>query len=152
MTGALSRIDVRGRDGRRLGAEWAESPKAYLGLAVEGFPNLFTITGPGSPSVLTNMVTSIEHHVEFVTDLLEELRANGHRTVEADATAQDEWAEHVTSQAGPIVVHESCNSWYLGANVPGKTRSYMPYSAGLNVYMERCAEIVAEGYPGFVRT
>lgn len=151
MTGALSRIDVRGRDGRRLGAEWAESPKAYLGLAVEGFPNLFTITGPGSPSVLTNMVTSIEHHVEFVATLLDEMRTKGQRTIEADATAQDDWADHVTGQAGPIVVHESCNSWYLGANVPGKTRSYMPYSAGLNVYMERCAEIVADGYPGFVR-
>ncbi|HEX4905669.1 MAG TPA: NAD(P)/FAD-dependent oxidoreductase, partial [Acidimicrobiales bacterium] len=152
MTGALSRIDIRGRDGRRLGDEWASSPTAYLGLAVEGFPNLFTITGPGSPSVLTNMVTSIEHHVEFVTALLDEMRATGERTVEADAAAQAEWAEHVTEQATPIVVHESCNSWYLGANVPGKTRAYMPYSAGLDVYMKRCEEIVAEGYPGLIRS
>jgi cation diffusion facilitator CzcD-associated flavoprotein CzcO len=151
MTGALSRIDVRGRDGRVLGKEWAEQPKAYLGVAVAGFPNLFTITGPGSPSVLTNMVTSIEHHVEFVTALLDEMRAAGERTIEADAAAQDEWADHVTGQAGPIVIHESCNSWYLGANVPGKTRTYMPYSAGLDVYMKRCEEIVAEGYPGFDR-
>jgi cation diffusion facilitator CzcD-associated flavoprotein CzcO len=152
MTGALSRIDVRGRDGRVLGKEWAEQPKAYLGVSVAGFPNLFTITGPGSPSVLTNMVTSIEHHVEFVTTLLDEMRSSGQRTIEADATAQDEWADHVTGLAGPIVVHESCNSWYLGANVPGKTRSYMPYSAGLDVYMKRCEDIVAEGYPGFDRT
>jgi cation diffusion facilitator CzcD-associated flavoprotein CzcO len=151
MTGALSRIDVRGRDGRVLGKEWAEQPKAYLGVAVAGFPNLFTITGPGSPSVLTNMVTSIEHHVEFVAALLDEMRSSGQQTVEADADAQDEWADHVTGQAGPIVVHESCNSWYLGANVPGKTRTYMPYSAGLDVYMKRCEEIVAEGYPGFRR-
>src|SRR5687767_2525444 len=142
MTGTLMRIDIRGRAGVSLRTAWAEGPRTYLGLGVPGFPNLFTITGPGSPSVLTNMVTSIEHHVEFVTALLDEMRTNGQRTVEADAIAQDEWAEHVTSQAGPIVVHESCNSWYLGANVPGKTRSYMPYSAGLNVYMERCAEIV----------
>jgi len=151
MTGALSRIDVRGRDGHRLGDEWAQSPKAYLGVAVAGFPNLFTVTGPGSPSVLTNMVTSIEHHVEWITDLLEEMRSAGQHTIEADAAAQDEWADHVTGQAGPIQVHESCNSWYLGANVPGKTRAYMPYSAGLNVYMERCAEIAADGYPGFIR-
>ncbi|MEN3272819.1 MAG: hypothetical protein V7636_1580, partial [Actinomycetota bacterium] len=152
MTGALSRIDVRGRDGRVLGKEWAEQPKAYLGVSVSGFPNLFTITGPGSPSVLTNMVTSIEHHVEFVATLFDEMRTSGQRTIEADATAQDEWADHVTGQAGPIVIHESCNSWYLGANVPGKTRTYMPYSAGLDVYMKRCEEIVAEGYPGFART
>ena len=152
MTGALSRIDVRGRDGVRLGDMWAESPKAYLGVAVSGFPNLFTVTGPGSPSVLTNMVTSIEHHVEWITALLVEMRSSGCHTVEADAAAQDDWAEHVTGQAGPIQVHESCNSWYLGANVPGKTRQYMPYSAGLTTYMDRCAEIAADGYPGFLLT
>jgi cation diffusion facilitator CzcD-associated flavoprotein CzcO len=150
MTGALSRIDIRGRDGRRLADEWSESPRAYLGVAVAGFPNLFTVTGPGSPSVLTNMVTSIEHHVEWITALLDELRASGRRTAEADAAAQDEWAEHVTGLAGPIQVHESCNSWYLGANVPGKTRVYMPYAGGLTTYMERCAEITAAGYKGFV--
>jgi cation diffusion facilitator CzcD-associated flavoprotein CzcO len=149
MTGALSRIDVRGRDGVRLGDVWAEAPKAYLGVAVAGFPNLFTVTGPGSPSVLTNMVTSIEHHVEWITGLLDRMRTNGESVVEADVEAQDTWADHVTGQAGPIVVHETCNSWYLGANVPGKTRTYMPYSAGLDVYMARCAEIVDEGYPGF---
>jgi cation diffusion facilitator CzcD-associated flavoprotein CzcO len=151
MTGALSRIDVRGRDGVRLGDVWKDSPKAYLGVAVAGFPNLFTVTGPGSPSVLTNMVTSIEHHVEWITALLDTMRTNGESTIEADADAQEEWAGHVTGQAGPIQVHETCNSWYLGANVPGKTRVYMPYSAGLDVYMTRCAEIVDEGYPGFAR-
>ena len=151
MTGALSRIDVRGRDGRRLGDEWATKPTAYLGVAVAGFPNLFTVTGPGSPSVLTNMVTSIEHHVEWITALLGEMRASGQRVVEAMADAQDEWADHVTGQAGPIQVHESCNSWYLGANVPGKTRAYMPYSAGLDVYMTHCATVAEDGYPGFSR-
>jgi cation diffusion facilitator CzcD-associated flavoprotein CzcO len=152
MTGALSRIDVRGRDGRRLGDEWAVAPKAYLGVAVAGFPNLFTVTGPGSPSVLTNMVTSIEHHVEWITTLLDELRASGQHVVEASADAQDEWADHVTGLAGPIQVHETCTSWYLGANVPGKTRVYMPYSAGLDVYMAHCETVVADGYPGFSRT
>jgi len=150
MTGSLSRIDIRGVDGKRLADEWGGSPRAYLGLAVAGFPNLFTITGPGSPSVLTNMVTSIEHHVEFVADLLTSMRDEGRRRVEADAAAQDDWAEHVTGLAGPLQTHESCNSWYLGANVPGKTRVYMPYAGGLTVYMEHCAGVAAEGYPGFV--
>ncbi len=152
MTGALSRIDVRGRDGRRLGDEWAAAPTAYLGVAVAGFPNLFTVTGPGSPSVLTNMVTSIEHHVEWITALLDEMRSSGQCVVEAAADAQAEWADHVTSQAGPIQVHESCTSWYLGANVPGKTRAYMPYSAGLDVYIAHTATMAATGYPGFSRS
>jgi cation diffusion facilitator CzcD-associated flavoprotein CzcO len=149
MTGALSRIDIRGVDGKRLVDEWAGSPRAYLGVAVAGFPNLFTVTGPGSPSVLTNMVTSIEHHVELITEMLSTMRTAGHRRVDADPVAQDEWADHVTGLAGPLQTHDSCNSWYLGANVPGKTRVYMPYAGGLTTYMEHCAGVVAEGYPGF---
>ncbi len=150
MTGSLSRIDIRGRDDRRLAAEWKESPRAYLGLQVAGFPNLFTVTGPGSPSVLTNMVTSIEHHVEWITECISHLRDNELRTIEADAGAQDEWADHLITHATPIQVHDTCNSWYLGANVPGKTRTYMPYAGGLTVYMEQCAELTAAGYKGFV--
>jgi cation diffusion facilitator CzcD-associated flavoprotein CzcO len=149
MTGSLSRIDVRGRDGVSLRDVWAESPKAYLGLAVARFPNLFTVTGPGSPSVLTNMVTSIEHHVEWITDCIEHMRANSYRSIEADRGAQDEWAERVNKFAGPIQVHPSCNSWYLGANVPGKPRSYMPYTGGLIRYMAKCAAVVENGYTGF---
>ena len=149
MTGSLSRIDIRGRGGISLREAWADSPTAYLGLGVAGFPNLFTVTGPGSPSVLTNMVTSIEHHVEWITACIGHLRANGHRSIESDRTAQDEWAEHVNTFAGPIQVHPSCNSWYLGANVPGKTRHYMPYAGGLTRYMARCADVVATGYTGF---
>jgi cation diffusion facilitator CzcD-associated flavoprotein CzcO len=149
MTGSLSRIDIRGRGGISLREAWADSPTAYLGLGVAGFPNLFTVTGPGSPSVLTNMVTSIEHHVEWITACIGHLRANGHRSIEADRTAQDEWAEHVNTFAGPIQVHPSCTSWYLGANVPGKTRHYMPYAGGLTRYMARCADVVAAGYTGF---
>ena len=128
---------------------WAESPRAYLGLAVARFPNLFTVTGPGSPSVLTNMVTSIEQHIEWITACIEYLRANGLRSIEADRAAQDEWAERVNRFAGPIQVHPSCNSWYLGTNVPGKTRSYMPYTGGLTRYMAKCDEVVASGYAGF---
>ncbi|MEY2432558.1 MAG: hypothetical protein QOC92_2283 [Acidimicrobiaceae bacterium] len=149
MTGSLSRIDVRGRAARRLGDVWSETPKAYLGLAVAGFPNLFTVTGPGSPSVLTNMVTSIEHHVEWITECLSHLRQHGCRTIEAMPDAQDEWAEHVNGLAGIVQTDPSCNSWYLGANVPGKTRVYLPYAGGLPTYMERCAEIAAENYTGF---
>jgi cation diffusion facilitator CzcD-associated flavoprotein CzcO len=150
MTGALSRIDVRGRHGQALRDVWAESPRAYLGLSVAGFPNLFTITGPGSPSVLTNMVTSIEHHVEWITDCITHLRANGLSMIEADVDAQADWAEHVHTFAGPIQTHESCTSWYLGANVPGKTRYYMPYAGGLTRYMASCSEVVENGYSGFV--
>jgi cation diffusion facilitator CzcD-associated flavoprotein CzcO len=150
MTGSLSRIDVHGRDGRALRDFWAESPVAYLGLGVAGFPNLFTVTGPGSPSVLTNMVTSIEHHVEWITTCISHLRSSGHRSIEAAPGAQDEWAAHVNTFVGPIRVHPSCNSWYLGANVPGKTRSYMPYAGGLTTYIAKCEEIVAAGYEGFV--
>jgi cation diffusion facilitator CzcD-associated flavoprotein CzcO len=149
MTGSLSRIDIRGRDGVTLRDVWTESPTAYLGLGVAGFPNLFTVTGPGSPSVLTNMVTSIEHHVEWITACIGHLQANGHRSIEPDRAAQDEWAEHVNTFAGPLQVHPSCNSWYLGANVPGKTRHYMPYAGGLTRYMARCAEVVESGYAGF---
>ena len=98
---------------------------------------------------LERATDSIEHHVEFITTLLDEMRTSGQREVEALADAQDEWAEHVTSQAGPIQVHESCTSWYLGANVPGKVRVYMPYAGGLNVYRDHCAEVTAGGYAGF---
>jgi cation diffusion facilitator CzcD-associated flavoprotein CzcO len=149
MTGSLSRIDVRGRDGLSLPKVWAEAPNAYLGLGVAGFPNLFTITGPGSPSVLTNMVTSIEQHVEWIVACISHLRDAGLRSIEALPDAQAEWVEHVNTFAGPIRVHPDCNSWYLGANVPGKIRSYMPYAGGLTTYMAKCDEIVAAGYKGF---
>jgi cation diffusion facilitator CzcD-associated flavoprotein CzcO len=150
MTGSLSRIDITGRNGAKLKDVWAESPRAYLGLTVAGFPNLFTVTGPGSPSVLTNMVTSIEHHVELITETLLHMRETGQSIIEPTPEAQDEWADHVHTFAGPLQVHPSCNSWYLGANVPGKTRTYMPYAGGLTTYMQRCREIVDAGYTGFV--
>jgi cation diffusion facilitator CzcD-associated flavoprotein CzcO len=150
MTGSLSRIDIKGRDGKTLRDVWKESPRAYLGLNVAGFPNLFTVTGPGSPSVLTNMVTSIEHHVEWITECLTHMRETGVRSIEALPDAQEEWAKYVHGFAGPVQTHETCTSWYLGANVPGKTRYYMPYAGGLTTYMQRCEEIVAAGYEGFV--
>jgi cation diffusion facilitator CzcD-associated flavoprotein CzcO len=151
MTGALSRIDIRGRDGLSLAEFWAgEGPLSYLGLAVAGFPNLFTIQGPGSPSAATNFVAALEQHVEWICDCIEYLRVNGIRTIEALATAQQEWIDHATSLvAATVLVHPSCNSWYNGGNVPGKKRMYMGYTGGIPEYRRRCDEIAAAGYTGF---
>jgi cation diffusion facilitator CzcD-associated flavoprotein CzcO len=151
MTGALSRIDVRGRDAMSLGEFWAsEGPLSYLGLAVAGFPNLFTVQGPGGPSPVTNFVPALEQHVEWISDCIEYLRANGIRTIEALATAQQEWIDHATSLvAATVLVHPSCNSWYNGGNVPGKKRMYMGYTGGIPEYRRRCDEIAAAGYTGF---
>jgi len=147
MTGALERIDVRGRDGLALRDAWAEGPGTYLGLGVAGFPNLFLVNGPGSPSVLSNMVVSIEHHVEWIGDCLEYLRDRGHATVEAEPDAQEAWVRYVNDVAS-FTVFPSCNSWYLGANVPGKPRVFLPL-LGFPPYVEQCAEVVADGYRGF---
>ena len=151
MTGALSRIDVRGRDAMSLGEFWAsEGPLSYLGLAIAGFPNLFTVQGPGGPSPATNFVPALEQHVEWISDCIEFLRANDIRTIEAEATAQQEWIDHATSLvAATVLVHPSCNSWYNGGNVPGKKRMYMGYTGGIPEYRRRCDEIAAAGYTGF---
>jgi cation diffusion facilitator CzcD-associated flavoprotein CzcO len=151
MTGALSRIDIRGRDGLSLGEFWAtEGPLSYLGLAVAGFPNLFTIQGPGSPSAATNFVTALEQHVDWICDCITHLRANGIRTIEALSAAQQDWIDHATSLVAPtVLVHPSCNSWYNGGNVPGKKRMYMGYTGGIPEYRRRCDEIAAAGYTGF---
>ncbi|MGB9225932.1 flavin-containing monooxygenase [Mycobacterium sp.] len=151
MTGALSRIDIRGRDAKSLGEFWAsEGPLSYLGLAVAGFPNLFTVQGPGSPSAATNFVAALEQHVEWIADCIAHLRANGIRTIEALATAQQEWMDHATALVAPtVLVHPSCNSWYNGGNVPGKKRMYMGYTGGIPEYRRRCDEIAAGRYTGF---
>jgi cation diffusion facilitator CzcD-associated flavoprotein CzcO len=151
MTGALSRIDVRGRDGMSLAEFWAaEGPLSYLGLAVAGFPNLFMIQGPGSPSATTNFVTALEQHVEWIGDCIVHLRRNGIRTIEALAAAQQEWIDHATALVAPtVLVHPSCKSWYNGGNVPGKKRMYMGYTGGIPEYRRRCDEIAAGGYTGF---
>ncbi len=151
MTGALRRIDIRGRDNVSLGEFWAtEGPLSYLGLAVAGFPNLFTIQGPGSPSAATNFVAALEQHVEWIGDCIAYLRANDIRTIEATATAQQDWIDHATSLVAPtVLVHPSCNSWYNGGNVPGKKRMYMGYTGGIPEYRRRCDDIAAAGYTGF---
>ncbi|MGE2730950.1 flavin-containing monooxygenase [Mycolicibacterium vaccae] len=152
MTGALSRIDVRGRDGMSLRDFWArEGPLSYLGVAVAGFPNLFIVQGPGSPSAATNFVAALEQHIEWIGDCVGYLREHGCRSIEADPRAQREWIEHTTSLVEPtVLVHPSCNSWYNGGNIPGKKRMYMGYTAGIPEYRRRCEEIAANGYTGFV--
>ena len=147
MTGALNRIDIRGRGGLALSSKWSEEPKSYLGLAMAGFPNFFTVTGPGSPSVLTNMLPTIEQHVEWITDCIGYLRSNGLVQIEATAEAEAAWVEHVGDVAGALL-YPQCNSWYLGANVPGKPRVFMPYP-GFPPYVKKCEEVVEKGYEGF---
>jgi cyclohexanone monooxygenase len=147
MTGALFRIDIRGRRGRELRDKWAAGPRTYLGLGTEGFPNLFTITGPGSPSVLANMVTGIEHHVDWIADCIEHLRSRGLARIEATREAEDAWVEHVNERAGRTI-YTTCDSWYLGANIPGKPRVFMPY-LGFPRYAAKCREVAGQGYPGF---
>ena len=148
MTGAIEKIDIIGRDGRRLRDAWSAGPVNYLGLGVHGFPNLFTVTGPGSPSVLTNMIVSIEHHVEWITECLAWMKSNGKTTIEADSAAQDSWVQHVNAVAG-MTLYTSCSSWYLGANVPGKPRVFMPLP-GFPAYAQKCAEVAQNGYRGFL--
>jgi cyclohexanone monooxygenase len=147
MTGAILGVDITGRDGRSLRDVWAAGPRTYLGLGVEGIPNLFTITGPGSPSVLTNMIVSIQQHVEWIADCMAHLDEQGHRTIEATLEAQDQWVDFVNNVAG-FTLFPTCNSWYLGANVPGKTRVFMPLP-GFPTYVEQCDRVAAEGYTGF---
>jgi cyclohexanone monooxygenase len=151
MTGALTRIDIRGRDGMSLADFWgSEGPYTYLGVAVAGFPNLFIVQAPGSPSAATNFVAALEQHVEWIGDCIAHLRAKDYRSIEALPDAQREWIEHTTSLVAPtVLVHPSCNSWYNGGNVPGKKRMYMGYTAGIPEYRRRCDEIAEAGYTGF---
>jgi cyclohexanone monooxygenase len=148
MTGALNKISITGRNGQTLREAWSAGPVNYLGLGVNGFPNLFTITGPGSPSVLTNMLVSIQHHVEWITDCLSWLRSNQHATIEVSPTAQDQWVQHVNTVAD-ATLYQSCSSWYLGANVPGKPRVFMPLP-GFPAYAQRCADVARKNYLGFL--
>lgn len=148
LTGALSAIDIQGRGGASLTGRWADGPRTYLGLAVAGFPNLFIVAGPGSPSVLSNVVVSIEQHVDWLTDCIAHLRERGLRTIEATASAQDAWVAHV-NEVADTTVYPLANSWYVGANVPGKPRVFMPYVGGVNAYRARCDEVAANGYRGF---
>jgi cyclohexanone monooxygenase len=148
ITGTLAAIDIRGRDGRRLKDKWSHGAIAYLGLLSAGFPNLFTITGPGSPSVLCNMIVSIEQHVELMVALLERAARDERPVVDADPAAEARWARHVAEIADGTLLVEA-DSWYLGANIPGKPRMFMPYAGGMGAFDAECALILERGFEGF---
>ena len=149
MTGTLNRIDIRGSNGVALKEEWAAGPKTYLGIATAGFPNLFMIAaGPGSPAVLSNMIPSIEQHVNFISDIIGHMGERQLARVEATPVAQEAWVAHVNEVAASTL-YPSTNSWYVGANVPGKPRIFMPYIGGYPVYVQKCNEVAAKNYDGF---
>jgi cyclohexanone monooxygenase len=147
MTGALRKIDIRGRGARSLRDKWAAGPRAFLGLSTAGFPNLFMITGPGSPSVLSNMLPSIEQHIDWIADCIGSMREHGQSRIEPTDAAENAWVAHVNEVAS-ATLYPSCNSWYLGANIPGKPRVFMPY-LGFPAYVQKCAEEAAAGYQSF---
>ncbi|MCS3501059.1 cyclohexanone monooxygenase [Bradyrhizobium japonicum] len=149
MTGSVAKIDISGPGGRTLNEKWAEGPRTYLGLMSAGFPNLFIITGPGSPSVLSNMIVSIEQHVDWIADCLVHMRRQGVATMEASGEAEDKWVAHVNEVAHGTL-YPQANSWYMGANIPGKPRIFMPYIGGVGVYRRICDEVAAKGYEGFL--
>jgi cyclohexanone monooxygenase len=151
MTGSVAKIDIVGRDGQTLNQKWAEGPKTYLGLMSAGFPNLFIITGPGSPSVLSNMIVSIEQHVDWIADCLGYMRDRGLEAIEANQPAEDNWVVHVNETANGTL-YPQANSWYMGANIPGKPQIFMPYIGGVGVYRQICNDVAAKGYEGFTMT
>lgn len=150
MTGSIEKLNLRGRDGLELSDAWSAGPETFLGLTVSGFPNLFIITGPGSPSVLTNMPRSIEQHVDWISNLIDHMINAGHAEVEADKSAARKWTKHVTDVANQTLLPKANHSWYLGANIPGKPRVFMPYANGLNNYRKYCDDVSRKKYRGLV--
>jgi cyclohexanone monooxygenase len=148
MTGALRRIDIEGRDGVRLADAWADGPATYLGLAVAQFPNMFLITGPQSPSVLSNMLVSIEYHVQWISRCIDHVLTTSAAVIEPTIEAQQDWVKH-SDEVAQMTLYPKAGSWYMGANVPGKPRVMMPYIGGHLVYRQRCEAIVESGYSGF---
>jgi cyclohexanone monooxygenase len=151
MTGSVAKIDIQGRDGQTLNRKWSEGPRTYLGLMSAGFPNLFLITGPGSPSVLSNMIVSIEQHVDWIADCIGFMRDRQLDCMEASPQAEDNWVAHVNEVACGTL-YPQANSWYMGANIPGKPQIFMPYIGGVGVYRKICDEVAAKDYEGFVMT
>ena len=151
MTGALLAVPIEGRGGRTLREHWAAGPRAHLGLMMEGFPNLFALTAPGSPSVLVNVMVAIEQHVEWVARCIGDMRAHGLATIEPTVEAEEAWVRHVADLADGTLFPKAA-SWYMGANVPGKPRVFMVYVAGIGPYRRHCDEIAASGYTGFILT
>jgi cyclohexanone monooxygenase len=148
MTGSFERIRITGRDGLTLSEKWQAGPRAYLGVASAGFPNLFTITGPGSPSVLASMIQAIEQHVDWMADCMAHLRDLGADTFEPLQRYEDEWIEHV-NEVSKVSLRSTCSSWYVGANIPSRPRVFMPYIGGFPVYVQKCNEVMSNGFEGF---
>ncbi len=149
MTGALDRIRFTGREGATLKHKWKDGPKTYLGLMASGFPNFFTVTGPGSPSVLANMLPAIEQHVDWIAECMADMQAAGARSIEPLPASEDAWSSHV-SEVAAETLRGTCDSWYVGANIPGRPRVYMPYTGGFPAYVDRCNAEIESGYPAFV--
>ena len=149
MTGSFDRIRITGRNGLALSEKWRAGPRAYLGVASAGFPNFFTITGPGSPSVLASMIQAIEQHVDWMVDCMAHLRDLGADTLEPLQRYEDEWIEHV-NEVSKVSLRSTCSSWYVGANIPGRPRVFMPYIGGFPVYVQKCNEVMSNGFEGFV--
>ena len=149
MTGPLLAIDITGGGGRSLRQDWAAGPRTYLGLQVPGYPNLFTVTGPGSPAVLANMPVAIEQHTRWITGCIRHMQENGLTRIEADPKAAEDWVAHVNEAAHETLLPMANHSWYLGANIPGKPRVFMPYAGGMARYARLCDEVARDGYRGF---
>ena len=148
MTGALAKIDIVGRDGAKLRDDWEHGPRTYLGLGVDGFPNMFMISGPGAPAVLANMVLHAEAQVNWIADAITYLDEHGYAAIEATAESVDEWGEECARRA-EATLFTKANSWYMGANVPGKPRGFMLFVGGFATYNDICAEVADAGYKGF---
>jgi cyclohexanone monooxygenase len=149
VTGSIERLGIRGEHRQSLKDSWQAGPRTFMGLAAAGFPNLFMITGPGSPSILTNVIVSIEQHVEWIANCLARMQARGHTRIEARESSQDEWVSHVAELAAGTLFTTTA-SWYMGANVPGKPRVFLPYGGGFANYDRICREQAEAGYPGFI--
>jgi cyclohexanone monooxygenase len=149
MTGSFDKIRITGRNRLTLSEKWMAGPRAYLGVASAGFPNLFIITGPGSPSVLASMIQAIEQHVDWMVDCIAHMRDTGATTIEPIEKYEDEWIEHV-NEVSKVSLRSTCSSWYVGANIPGRPRVFMPYIGGFPVYVQKCNEVMTNGFEGFV--
>ena len=148
MTGALLHVDIKGKNNYTLKEKWKNGPKTYLGIASESFPNMFMVSGPGSPSVLTNMLVSIEQHVDWIFDCIDYMKVNKLKTIEPSKEAENSWVDH-NQDVAKDHVRSSCNSWYIGANIEGKARIFMPYVGGFPEYVKKCNEVSKNNYEGF---